>query len=177
MSENVCHFESILKSSKKTFQTLQNNQSHTTYWKCRAARPLILKILRHFHDLEKEFAWNELLQVTYMKATKEFLPILDNVINKSDMYLKPYTTYRRWVDEVKYLNIFKKNLLKIKKKSEDTTIAYYNYLPGSKLPLDIRTKIVSFISLVPMFDGDGQDRKYVRLLKKNLEIFGYYVAR
>ncbi len=35
-------------------------------------------------------------------------------------------------------------------KYESTSLSYYNLLPGNKLPLDIRSIIVSFISIVPI---------------------------
>ena len=127
------------------------NEKSTTsvYEKCRVVRPYVLKVLRLFTDLEKEMAWSEFIQVLYVKSIKDFLPVLNEEINKYKKSIKWYggkNNKRR----LKYLNIFKKNLLNVKKKCEDSTIAYYNYLPGNKLPLDVRSKIISFISPVPI---------------------------
>ena len=132
-----CHLESMKKSNNKLKKNiLGKSQSE----KCRAMRPYILKLLRLFDDLEKDFSWNELIQVAYIKITMEFLPEIVHCKQQGG-----------------YIKKFEKNLRKFKKICEDTTIHYYNYLPGNKLPLDVRSKIISFISPVPMFKGHGKD--------------------
>jgi hypothetical protein len=142
MSSLPCHLESIKKSYNKLKKMMLGKS--TTSEKCRAMRPYILKLLRLFDDLEKDSAWNELIQVAYIKTTMEFLPEL--------VHLK---------QQGGYIKKFENNLLKFKKICEDTSIHYYNYLPGNKLPLDVRSKIISFISPVPMFKGHGKDRSII----------------
>ena len=148
MSNSPCHLKSIQKSNNKLKKMMIGKSKSG---KCRAMRPFILKLLRLFDDLEKDFAWNELIQVAYIKTTMEFLP---EVVD--------------WKQQRGYIKKFEKNLRKFKKICEDTTIHYYNYLPGNKLPLDVRSKIISFISPVPMFQGHGKDREIVcRTLERN----------
>ena len=147
MSSLPCHLESIQKSNNKLKKNILGKSKSE---KCRAMRPFILKLLRLFDDLEKDFAWNELIQVAYIKITMEFLP---EVVD--------------W-GQNDYIKKFEKNLRKFKKICEDTTIGYYNYLPGNKLPLDVRSKIISFISPVPMFQGHGKDRAIIcKTLKRS----------
>ena len=147
MSCSPCHLESIQKSNNKLKKMILGKSKSK---KCRAVRPFILKLLRLFDDLEKDFAWNELIQVAYIKITMEFLP---EVVD--------------W-GQNDYIKKFEKNLRKFKKICEDTTIGYYNYLPGNKLPLDVRSKIISFISPVPMFQGHGKDRAIIcKTLKRS----------
>lgn len=141
----VCHLKIVQKSHSKMNKRLETDVK--CYQKCRSTRPFILNILRIFNDLEKEFAWSAFIQVLYVKSTKDFLPALDKEIIKIAFAL--LNTHNN-ENILSYLNKFKKNLLKIKKKCEDSTIMYYNYLPGNKLPLEIRTKIISFISPVPI---------------------------
>lgn len=151
MSSSPCHLESIKKSNNKLKKMMLGKS--TTPEKCRAMRPYILKLLRLFDDMEKDFAWNELIQVAYIKITIEFLPeVVDWKRKQQNDYIKK----------------FKNNLMKFKKICEDTTIGYYNYLPGNKLPLDVRSKIISFISPVPMFQGHGKDRAIIcKTLKRS----------
>lgn len=142
-------FDSLKKSQEKTGQLLES--AHTLYEKVKAVRPLFLKFLRLYEDMEKDFAWNELIQVAYIKTTMEFLPEVVDLKQQNN-----------------YIKKFEKNLLKFKKICEDTTISYYNYLPGNKLPLDVRSKIISFISPVPMFQGHGKDRAIIcKTLKRS----------
>tara|TARA_B100000795_G_scaffold195426_1_gene149594 strand:+ start:1285 stop:1752 length:468 start_codon:yes stop_codon:yes gene_type:complete len=153
MSIYLLHFE-ILKKTKKTTNAL-NDKCITTYGKCRAVRPLILKILKKFNNLEEKIQWSGFIRVVYNKLIKDFLPVVDKEILELEdaaskgIILHTYWNGEKYIQE-NYLKKFKKNLLKLKKRCEDYTINYYNYLPGNKLPLDVRSNIISFISLVPM---------------------------
>ena len=132
------HIETMKKSHDKMQKA--SNGCQSTYDKCRAARPFILNILRHYNDLEGDIKWSVFLRVAYTKATSEFIPVLDLRISELD---RLESSQR----EGNYLKKFRKNLLKLKKKCEDSSIDYYNYLPGYKLPLDVRTHIIGFISM------------------------------
>ena len=141
--------ETMKKSLDKSQKATNGNQS--MYDKCRAIRPFILNILRHFDDLEGDIKWSEFLRVAYTKATRDFLPALDAEISEleelSQIWYCETGTVEQWVpQQTNYLKKFRKNLLKLKKKCEDSSIGYYNYLPGYKLPLEIRRHIIGFIS-------------------------------
>jgi len=144
MSSKPCHLQSIMKS----YSNMNKKSASSVYEKCSIVRPYILKILRLYSDLEKEMIWCEFIQVLYVKSIKGFLPVLNEEINRYKSF-KWYGGGNKKHD-LNYLIKFKKNLLKIKKKCENSTIDYYNYLPGNKLPLDVRSKIISFISPVPI---------------------------
>jgi hypothetical protein len=152
---NDGQFTKILKKSTTKTTNALNDKCITTYGKCRAVRPLILKILKYFNNLEGEIACSDFILVVYNKLIKDFLPVVDKEILKLENYaavgiiLHTYWNGKKYIQE-NYLKKFKKNLLKLKKRCEDYTINYYNYLPGNKLPLDVRSNIISFISLVPM---------------------------
>jgi hypothetical protein len=158
------------KILKKSYDKMQKaiNSFDTHFDKCRATRPFILKILRHFDDLEGDIQWSEFLRIAYFKVTKEFKPELDAKISELEELSHYPTTsvpttnpamavHWGWHDEIRgvsiiqyksdYLKKFRKNLLKLKKKCEDSSIDYYNYLPGYKLPLDVRRHIIGFISM------------------------------
>ena len=145
MSSKPCHLQSIMKSYSK----MNKKSASTVYEKCSIIRPYILKILRFYSDLEKEMIWCEFIQVLYIKSIKGFLPVLNEEINRYERSIKWYGGKNNKL-RLNYLIKFKKNLLKIKKNCENSTIDYYNYLPGNKLPLEVRSKIISFISPVPM---------------------------
>jgi hypothetical protein len=132
------HIETMIKSNKRLQKA--TNGCYSTYDKCRATRPFILTILRNYDDLEGDIEWSVFLRVAYTKATSDFLPVLDVRISELD----GLGSSQR---EGNYLKKFRKNLLKLKKKCEDSSIDYYNYLPGNKLPLDVRTHIIGFISM------------------------------
>ena len=74
------HIETMKKSNDKMQKA--SNGCQSTYDKCRAARPFILNILRHFDDLEGDIKWSEFLRVAYTKATRDFLPVLDAEISE-----------------------------------------------------------------------------------------------
>ena len=141
MSQAI-HIETIKKSQNKMTRKIKN--TNTTYGKCRSTRPFILKILRHFDDMESDIRWSDFLKVAYNKVTTDFLPVLNTEITVLEDTVSFSEKYQY---QVNYLKKFKKNILKLKKKCEETTIDYYNYLPGYKIPLDIRSHIIGFISL------------------------------
>ena len=49
------------------------------------------------------------------------------------------------VKEENYIRTFKKNLKKMKKMCEDTSISYYSLLPD-RIPIDVRSNCIQFIS-------------------------------
>mgnify|MGYP006089565011 CR=1 FL=1 len=145
MSSSICHLESLQKSNSKMNKKLQGS----VYEKCRGTRPYILKVLRLYDNLEKEIAWSDFIRVLYVKSIKDFIPVLNKEIPRYKRSIKWYGGKNNKL-RLNYLINFKNNLLNIKKKCENSTIMYYNYLPGNKLPLEVRSKIISFISPVPM---------------------------
>lgn len=136
------HIETISKSQNKSIE--METKCKTTYDKCRATRPFILNILRYFDDMECDIRWSNFLRVANNKTTKEFLPVLNSEIALLEN-LVPFS--KKYQIQSNYIKKFRKNILKLKKKCEQSTIHYYNYLPGNILPLDIRSHIISFISL------------------------------
>ena len=157
----------ISKSNEKMKKALIKSKAQD--WRCytysKAARPFILKILKNFTCLSNS-CW-ETIQVLYIQSIKEIIPNLNKATFKYELSIaaanstKNVPRSNRLVIELKYINKYRNNLLKFKKKCEDKTISYYNYLPGNTLPLDIRSKIISFISSVPMFIWEGKNRKFI----------------
>lgn len=129
---------SISKSQRKAFT--KQNQNSSKYEKCRAMRPLILKILRRYDEMEADIEWSIFLQMVYKKISENFIPNLTQIIDEHP------SGYPGYDSEIKYLQKFQKNLLDLKKRAENSTIQYYNFLPGYKIPLDIRNHIIGFIS-------------------------------
>jgi hypothetical protein len=123
---------SIEKSQKKTGQLLES--AHTLYEKVKAVRPLFLKIIRAYDDIKHDWEYNEFCQVIYKKSCELLQDVKDR---ERGIELK--------VKEQNYVNSFKKNLKKIKKMCEDTTVSYYSLLPD-RIPIDVRTHCVQFIS-------------------------------
>tara|TARA_B110001450_G_C17457630_1_gene414770 strand:+ start:28 stop:468 length:441 start_codon:yes stop_codon:yes gene_type:complete len=146
MSNNDLLLKSILKSQKKANKILHSSQVFITHKMSRALRPFILNILRNFTNLEKDIQFCQFMQSIYITTTKKYIPILNVEIIDYDMYSKCHGGV--FIVHTKYIRKLIKNLLNLRKKCEDSTIAYYNYLPGNKLPLEIRRKIISYISLV-----------------------------
>ena len=137
------------KNLKKSYDKMQKAIASCTkhYDRCRASRPFFLNVLRHYDDLEGDVKWSQFLRVAYFKVTKEFIPELDTEISKLKELSYPLNPNAEFVRcNSAYLKKFRKNLLKLKKKCEDSSIGYYNYLPGYKLPLDVRSHIIGFIS-------------------------------
>ena len=143
MSNKAIHFKSVFKSGQKmTF-----NIGGDCYERCKALRPFILKLLRLFHVIEKDILWGIFIQIVYKKITMDFLPVLKKKLGnyRHHQLLHKFSSYPK-NHNILYLRKFEKNLLKLKKKCEDSSLKYYNYLPGEKLPLEVRSHIVSFIS-------------------------------
>jgi hypothetical protein len=134
MSNKAIYFDSVFKSEQKMTSTIGGD----CYERCKAMRPLILKLLRLFHAIEKDILWGIFIQGVYKKITMDFLPVLKKKLANNSSYPE--------IHNIVYLKKFEKNLLKLKKKCEDASLKYYNYLPGEKLPLEVRSHIVSFIS-------------------------------
>ena len=126
------YVSSIKKSQKKTNQMLANASG--IYEKIRALRPLFLKVIRLYDDLKHEWKWAEFWQTVYKKAN-EFLKAIEKQCASVELKVK----------EENYIKIFKKNLKKIKKMCEDTSITYYSLLPDN-MPIDVRTYCIQFIS-------------------------------
>jgi len=144
----------------------------TLHEKSKCLRPSILNILRNFEELGEDYDWCIFMHTLYTKIIIEFLPALIKEINdyvhldrlesigrfhntlvvggasKFDQDI--WTLSWRLEMECDYMKKFRNNILSFKKKCEDLTIEYYYYLPGNKLPLDIRSYIVSFISPIPL---------------------------
>lgn len=107
-----------------------------------------LEILRLYDVAEKDKFWTEYIRVIYIKLVKSYIPLLNKTIIQKTAIARNMT-YDCYLKN-EQLIAFKKNCLKLKKKCEESTIEYYNYLPGKKLPLYIRTKIINYISPVPI---------------------------
>jgi|TARA_B110000037_G_scaffold218017_1_gene280220 hypothetical protein len=126
------YISSLIKSQKKMNIMLANSRG--IYDKIKAVRPYFLKVIRLYDVLEHNFEWSEFLQVAY---------------KKSCLMLKQIEEQEKGVDlkvkEVNYINSFKKNLKNVKKMCEDTSITYYSLLPD-RMPIDVRTHCVQFIS-------------------------------
>ena len=136
--------QSLTKSHKKSEMMMGMRQS--IYEKARAIRPLILKVLRLYPDLKNTPIYTEYLQVSYNKS-KEWIVEIGPEIERLEKYAALFSLCQY---QANYLKKFQKNLKKIKKLCEETSISYYNFLPGYKVPLEIRGHIVGFISPVPL---------------------------
>ena len=138
------------KNISKLLKKWEKNKGKSCYKDSKLMRPILLIILRHYNTIQNTIKWNRFLKVCYLKCL-EFRTSATIGISKMEcndkIALRPVKNYDK---ELNYLKKFKKNLEKIKIKSESTSLSYYNLLPGNKLPLDIRSVIVSFISIVPM---------------------------
>ena len=108
------------------------------YGKVRAVRPLVLKILRLYNDLKNEHEYSQYLQAAYDKA-KEMMETVDAEIDVLEAASAP-------AHQGEYLKKFKKNLEKIRKLCQDSSIQYYAMLPDN-MPIDVRTYCVKFISV------------------------------
>lgn len=126
------YISSIKKSQKKMNIMLANSCS--LYEKVKAVRPLFLKVIRLYHAIKHDMEWNEFLQVAYKKSCL-ILKQVNEQEKVSELKIK----------EKNYINSFKKNLKKLKKMCEDTSITYYALLPD-RMPIDVRTHCVQFIS-------------------------------
>lgn len=136
--------QSLTKSHKKTERDMID--SETIYENSRAVRPLILKVLRFYPHLMESSLYNCYIQSTYNKSN-EMIGKIGPEIERLEKYASWSSDYQY---QANYLKKFRKNLKKVKKLCEETSISYYNFLPGYKVPLEIRGHIVSFISQVPL---------------------------
>ena len=126
------HISLIKKSQKKMNKMLA--ESRNLHDKIKAVRPYFLKVIRIYDVLKDDFEWNEYFQVAYKKSC-EFLKEIKEQERIAELKVK----------EQKYINSFKKNLKKMKKMCEDTSITYYALLPD-RIPIDVRGYCVQFIS-------------------------------
>lgn len=140
--------ETLEKKISKLLNKFEKNKGQSGYKDSKLIRPILLNVLRQYGTMQDKFKWNRFLKVCYIKCL-EFTKPVTCCISKLECYDK--IKYGKNYDkELNYLKKFKKNLEKIKIKSESTSLSYFNLLPGNKLPLDIRSIIVSFISIVPI---------------------------
>ena len=140
--------KTLEKRLTKLLNNFEKNKGKSGYKDSKLIRPILLNVLRQYGAVQDKFKWNRFLKVCYIKCL-EFTKPVTCCISKLECYDK--IKYGKNYDkELNYLKKFKKNLEKIKIKSESTSLSYYNLLPGNKLPLEIRNIIVSFISIVPI---------------------------
>ena len=123
---------SIKKSQKKT--ELMLKKASGLYEKIKAVRPLFLKIIRIYDCFKHDPEWAKFWQVLYKKAC-DWIKEIDRQCLLFELKVK----------ESNYINSFKKNLKKIKKMCQGTSISYYSLLPD-KMPIDVRTHGVQYIS-------------------------------
>jgi hypothetical protein len=123
---------SIAKSQRKA--SLMSAHASGLYQKCKAVRPCFLKIIRTYDCFKHNPKWAGFWQVLYKKSN-DFLKTIEEECLLVELKIK----------EKKYINTFKKNLKKIKKMCQGTSISYYSLLPD-KMPIDVRTYCVQFIS-------------------------------
>jgi len=140
--------QSLTKSHKKADHMLikASDRYPNVFKNACAVRPLILKVLRFYPDLKKTPKYTEYLQVTYNKC-KDWIVKIGPEIERLESAAAWSPVYQH---QAEYLKKFQKNLKKIKKLCEESSISYYNSLPGYKVPLEIRGHIVGFISQAPM---------------------------
>jgi hypothetical protein len=122
---------SIQNSLDKTNKMLET--SYGLYERVKAIRPLILKLIRLYHKIEHEWGYSTMWIATYEKIC-EMIKILRERVSE-DFTIK----------ECNYINKFIKNIKKLKKMCENTTIIYYSMLPDN-IPIDVRTHCLQFIS-------------------------------
>ena len=122
---------SIQNSLDKTNKMLET--SYGLYERVKAIRPLILKLIRLYHKIEHEWRYSTMWIATYKKIC-EIIKILRERVSE-DFTIK----------ESNYINKFIKNIKKLKKMCENTTIIYYSMLPDN-IPIDVRTHCIQFIS-------------------------------
>ena len=143
--------QSLQKSHEKADNMILNADVKTVFKISCAIRPLMLKVIKFYPCLKNSHKYTEYLQITYNKCNDWIRSIDSEIISlesrSSDLM---FVLARPFVYQANYLKKFRKNLKKIKKLCEDSSISYYNSLPGHKIPLEIRTHIISFISQVPL---------------------------
>lgn len=129
--ERPLYYDSIKNSLNKTNIMLE--KSYGLYERVKAIRPLILKLIRLYHKIEHDWGYSTMWIAIYEKS-REMIKILW-ASNIEDFTVK----------ESNYINKFVKNLKKLKKLCENTTIIYYSMLPDY-IPIDVRTHCLQFIS-------------------------------
>ena len=126
------YISSFKKSQKKMNIMLAN--STNLYEKIKAMRPFFLKVIRIYDVLKHDLEWSEFFPVAYKKSS-HLLKQINELEGIDELKVK----------EENYINSFKKNLKKMKKMCEDTSISYYTLLPD-RMPIDVRRHCVQFIS-------------------------------
>ena len=125
-------YELIKKSQAKSNAMLE--RGNTMYENIKAVRRTFLLYIRIFDDIKHDWKYNEFCRVLYKKSLGILKQVEDGEKNGEFK-----------VKEENYINYFKKNLKKIKKMCEDTSITYYALLPD-RMPIDVRTHCIQFIS-------------------------------
>jgi len=144
--------QSLQKSHEKTNHMITNSSIKTVYKNSRAIRPLMLKVIKFYPYLKNTAKYTEYLQVTYNKCN-DWIERIDSEIISLESPRSEHCIIVRsspFIYRANYLKKFLKNLKNLKKLCEESSISYYNSLPGNKIPLEIRSHIVSFISPVNM---------------------------
>ena len=123
---------SIKKSQLKTNIMLANATG--IYEKIKAVRPLFLKVIKFYDNFKHDGEWTDFWQVSYTKSCA-WDEEIDSLCLSVELKVK----------EENYIKSFKKNLKKIKKMCQDTSVSYYSLLPDN-MPIDVRSHCVKFIS-------------------------------
>lgn len=126
------YYELIKKSLAKSMPMME--RGNTMYEKIKAVRRTFLLYIRIFDDIKHDWEYNQFCRVLYKKSL-ELLKQIEDEEKIGEFKVK----------EENYINYFKKNLKKIKKMCEDTSITYYALLPD-RMPIDVRTHCIQFIS-------------------------------
>tara|TARA_B100000795_G_C22764980_1_gene425298 strand:- start:55 stop:519 length:465 start_codon:yes stop_codon:yes gene_type:complete len=134
--------EAIRAKHCEILKKRSENNNGTLHFQASTVRPLMLLINREFDTLDKDCGFTRYMRTVYIKINTFLIEIesYNAILNIRCLSVK----------HLNYLQLFRNNLLKLKKKCEDSSIMNYNGLPGGKLPLDIRRIIVSYISIAPM---------------------------
>ena len=106
---------------------------NTMYKKLKSIRPFLLTIIRYYDVIKHDWRYVNFLQTAYKKSIKWTKDIDSELLQQHSL------------KEENYIKSFRKNLVKIKKMCEDTSVAYYSLLPD-RFNNDVRTHCVQFIS-------------------------------
>ena len=124
---------SVIKNAQYKSNTMLAS-ANGVYEKVKAVRPLFLKIIKIYDELKHDHDWCKFWRVVYKKTCK-WLKEIDVMCESIELKVK----------EENYIRTFKKNLKKMKKMCEDTSISYYSLLPD-RIPIDVRSNCIQFIS-------------------------------
>ena len=124
---------SVIKNAQYKSNTMLAS-ANGVYEKVKAVRPLFLKIIKIYDELKHDHDWCNFWRVVYKKTCK-WLKEIDVMCESIELKVK----------EENYIRTFKKNLKKMKKMCEDTSISYYSLLPD-RIPIDVRSNCIQFIS-------------------------------